>query len=700
LREYATIPAMADSAGLALPVFPTAATREVGLSRAWVALALGAITALAAALRLIALGKVGHNPFYDAAVRSMDDSLRNFFFGAYEPGGSVSIDKPPVDLWLQVTSVKLLGFNDLGLKLPEALGGTLAVPLLFDAVRRVFGTAAGLSAALALAILPAAVLTSRSDTMDAVMGLLLVAALWSLIRAAQTRRSRWIMIAALCVGVAFNVKLLEAFVPVPAFAVGAWLASTGSRGRRIRTMALALVVLLAVSLSWLTATSIVGSEPYAIGSTNGSPWNAAFVFNGLDRIGAAPAVKAPAKVTATAPAVTAPATTTPAAPVAPHPRDLDVRLHITPPGPTRLLARSGALPAPRLGLELLAALLLGIPALWARRRESASARVAAVSLGLWILTGAVFFSTMSRLHPRYVEAVSPAIAAGVGIGIAWLATARGRRPLFAGALAIALAVYAVWASFGDGLAIVGLGATILGVTCLVWAAFGRATRNTRAARLAPWGVALVVGGLLAAPLTDAVNVVNARLSDAGRPGAMPHERVLALSRFLTANRDGTRYEFASAGATQAGELIVHDGQPVRILTTFNGRPLISTRTLAREVARGDVRYALLGGFCTTYVPTSAVCSKLADWVRNHGVDVSKQVGVYGGLVWMLGPQALKLRAERAAAHARSRHRRAHLIAIARHHLGPVALRHRRALESERRAARRRQDRHRADHDHH
>src|SRR5271154_4289771 len=124
---------MADGAGLALPMFPTAATRELRLSRVWVVVAVGGIPALAACLRLLALSRVGGNPFYDAAVRSMGDSLRNFFFGAFEPSGSVSIDKPPVDLWLQVASVGLLGFNHASLKLPEALAGTLAGPLLFDA---------------------------------------------------------------------------------------------------------------------------------------------------------------------------------------------------------------------------------------------------------------------------------------------------------------------------------------------------------------------------------------------------------------------------------------------------------------------------------------------------------------------------------------------------------------------------------------
>ena len=94
------------------------------------------ITLGAAVLRLTQIGKVPPDPFYDAAVRSMTLSWHNFFFGAFEPGGSVSIDKPPVDLWLQVASVKLFGFTSTTLKLPEALAGIAAVPLLFAAVRR------------------------------------------------------------------------------------------------------------------------------------------------------------------------------------------------------------------------------------------------------------------------------------------------------------------------------------------------------------------------------------------------------------------------------------------------------------------------------------------------------------------------------------------------------------------------------------
>lgn len=80
---------------------------------------LAAIVAAAGALRLVHLGDVPGNPFYDAAVHTMATSWHAFLFGALDPSGGVSVDKPPVDLWVQVASVKLLGFNATALKLPR-----------------------------------------------------------------------------------------------------------------------------------------------------------------------------------------------------------------------------------------------------------------------------------------------------------------------------------------------------------------------------------------------------------------------------------------------------------------------------------------------------------------------------------------------------------------------------------------------------
>jgi len=210
--------------------------------RRWEWPVLAAITIGAAVLRLLAIGKVSPDPFYDAAVRSMSLSFHNFFFGAFEPSGSVSIDKPPVDLWLQVASVKLFGFSSTTLKLPEAFAGILAVPLLYAAVRRMWSPAAAVSAALGMAVLPVAVITSRSDTMDAVMMVLIVLALLLLVRAVETGSNAWLLAGAATLGLAFNVKLLESLVALPGLAVFAYLGLPGPRRGRLLQLAAASAV--------------------------------------------------------------------------------------------------------------------------------------------------------------------------------------------------------------------------------------------------------------------------------------------------------------------------------------------------------------------------------------------------------------------------------------------------------------------------
>ncbi|MBA3808901.1 MAG: glycosyltransferase family 39 protein [Solirubrobacterales bacterium] len=321
--------------------------------------AVAAITLAAAVLRLLAINKVSPDPFYDAAVRSMSLSWHSFFFGAFEPSGSVSIDKPPLDLWLQVISVKIFGFSSTTLKLPEAFAGIASVPLSYAAVRRVWNVPAGLAAAAAMAVLPVEVITSRSDTMDAVMMALIIVGLLCVVRSVEGGRTGWLLAGAAVLGLAFNVKLLESLVALPGIALLALLGLPGGFRRRARQIALASVVYVAVALSWLTATQLAPAHdrPWAIGSSNGSAWNAAFVFNGTERLGG----KSPEPQGTVYEAGHRYPTSTQSE------RD---HIPILPPSATRLLARIGPLSGQRLGLEMLIALLLGIPALiWGLRAE-------------------------------------------------------------------------------------------------------------------------------------------------------------------------------------------------------------------------------------------------------------------------------------------------------------------------------------------
>jgi 4-amino-4-deoxy-L-arabinose transferase-like glycosyltransferase len=75
-------------------------------------LGLGAVLSMAAALRLWRLDQNGFgNEYYTAGVRSMSQSWHNFVYNAFDPAGFISVDKPPVALWIQVASVSSSAFT-------------------------------------------------------------------------------------------------------------------------------------------------------------------------------------------------------------------------------------------------------------------------------------------------------------------------------------------------------------------------------------------------------------------------------------------------------------------------------------------------------------------------------------------------------------------------------------------------------------
>ncbi len=607
----------------------------------WVALA--AITAGAAVLRFAHLGQVIGDPFYDGAVRSMGLSWHNFFFGAVEPSGAIAIDKPPVDLWLQVASVKLLGFGSAALKTPEALAGTLAVPLLYAAVAPVFGVRAGLVSALALAVLPIELITARSDTMDAVMMALTVLALALLVRAARGGRTVWLLGAAAALGIAFDVKLLESVVALPGLALLAWMGLPGARRRRLVQLALATVVYVVVALAWLTGTLLFPTHdrPWAYGSTNGSAWNSAFVFNGLDRL--------EGKSLEGAQAAYQPSRHYPEATQAE--RDA---IPIPPPSPTRLLDRIGPLSGERLGLEVLVGLLLGGAALGAllwerrtRRRETTATDAAPngppnqqqrlrlallAGLMLWLLTGIALFSDMSRLHPRYTEAFTPAVAATLGIGLAWATERRGRDRLLA--LSVTLLVAALYAErllFGTSTVWWITAAGAVGALALAWSGFPRGDTPRAGVTV------LALLCLLAIPLWASLNAVRENVSDTNPLGILHHGELAPLSAYLRAHQGSAYYEAAFDSGTKMGELVERDARPILVLTTLEGDAFTSLARLRALVAAGKVRYAFLDEGCGPHSPpTDPDCSAPARWVSEHGTDVSKQAGMpRPGMLWRL-----------------------------------------------------------------
>ena len=155
---------------------------------AWPPPELAVLLALAAVLYLWSLGRNGYaNEYYSAAVRSMTQSWHAFLFGSFDRGGVMTVDKPPLALWVQALSARAFGYSSWSMLVPQAVMGVASVALVWDMTRRRFGRAAGFGAGLALALTPTAVAISRHNNPDALLVLCVTAAVWFLIRGLRGR---------------------------------------------------------------------------------------------------------------------------------------------------------------------------------------------------------------------------------------------------------------------------------------------------------------------------------------------------------------------------------------------------------------------------------------------------------------------------------------------------------------------------------
>src|SRR3954471_701364 len=180
----------------------------------------------------------------------MSSSWHDFLYGSFDSSGVMTVDKPPLALWVQAASVKVFGFHPLSMLVPEALMGVATVALVYDLVRRRFGRAAGFAGGLALALTPITVAISRHNNPDALLILCSTAALWFVVRAFADGRTRWLVLAGVCVGLGFEAKMAAALLVVPAIAA-AWL-WVAPRGRRVAVGQLLAggAAMIVVGLAW------------------------------------------------------------------------------------------------------------------------------------------------------------------------------------------------------------------------------------------------------------------------------------------------------------------------------------------------------------------------------------------------------------------------------------------------------------------
>ncbi len=272
-----------------VPAAPSAAPARLPAARrprGW-PLGLAAIALVALVLTGWQVWAGAPSEYYASIALSMSRSWSNFFFGAVDPAGTVTLDKIPGSFWIPALVVRVFGYSAWAVILPNALAAVAAALITAATARRLAGVRAGLIAGAIVATTPILVAVARSNQPETffVLGLALTA--WAAVRAVEQRRLGWLIAAGALVGLSFQFYMLEAWAVWPALAA-AYLCTRQSWARRIGHLALAGAVSLASSLWWVAIVAVIpaGARPY-IGSTLANdPWEMVFGYNGLGRFAA------------------------------------------------------------------------------------------------------------------------------------------------------------------------------------------------------------------------------------------------------------------------------------------------------------------------------------------------------------------------------------------------------------------------------
>ena len=579
------------------------------------AAALIAFLLIAAGLRLWRLEANGFGTeYYAAGVRSFLQGGWLTFYGAFDPAGFISLDKPPVAFWIQAAFASVLGFSGWTIHLPQALAGIASVAILYRLVRRPFGAAAGLIAALMLAIAPISVAVDRSNNTDSWLVFFL------LLAATMALRGRGLsFVAAMALlGVAFNVKMLAALVCGPALLAAYLVAAPFDWRRHVKWIAAGGATLLVVGLSWAVAFDLTpkGYRPYAGSSKGNSMLELIVIHNGLERF-----------VRNRQAPPTAATMLTPAAPQAQRLAAYDA----VPVGPFRLanpnLASQFAwlLPIALFGLVL------------ARRRHQASL----VLWGVWTLVyGIVYSSAGGIFHIYYLVTLAPPLAALAAIGFVQLWR---RGPAM---LALGLTVAALWQAYvlagplgweTPWLAAPGV-ALLAGLAALLRGKRPPALVGSLALLVLPaaWALSpIFMPGNLMLPSASLARWIG--VSDGRGPLLSRNFAALSddpkLQEFLLSHRGEARFIAATPTARLAAPLIIRTGQPVMAVGGFSGNdPILTHEDFVQRVARGEVRYVLLasagGGARRGAGGSPGAPSRQRDlvrWVRANGTPVDERL---------------------------------------------------------------------------
>ena len=588
---------------------------------------LPVLLALTGALYLFgALHNGMANSYYAAAVQAASQDWTAWLFGGLDAANYVSVDKPPLATMVMGLSARLFGFSSFSMLLPSVLAGVGSVWLVYAVVKRQFGFMSAAIAGVVLAFTPVAALMFGFNNPDAILTLMLTASGYAFLRSLEGKRPLlWLGLAGLFTGLAFNTKMLQGLMVLPAMVLVYLVFAKPPIITRFLHVMFAGVITTMSTLWWsvLVWLTPAGSRPWVGSTIDNNIWSLIFGYNGFGRLlggrggGGGPG-----------------GGTLPSGGMGGGPGGTGFG------GQTGIFRIFNNDFGPNIAWLLVLALAGGGLLLWILRKTPRTnrGRAAVMFWMLWLLIHIVIFSmTSGVIHPYYVVVMAPAVAALVGISLPFLWGAYTRRKSYAWLLPVLVGVTAVTTVIILGYAstmmwlmwIVGLlgMAGMIGLLISLYASRRWFQNLAIIAAIAACMLAPTVYTLATVNVAHTGSIPTAGPSSTAAMRGSNNETSQAdsqLVQYLLRHQHGATWLVAVASANESAAIQLTSGQPVMAVGGFNGSDTPLTLEQFKQLVKdGKVNYYAVsshgrGG-------PGGGSNEITAWVKQTGTVVN-----YGG----------------------------------------------------------------------
>ena len=611
---------------------------------------LPALLALTGALYLFgALHNGMANSYYAAAVQAASQDWTAWLFGSLDAANYVSVDKPPLATMVMGLSTRLFGFSSFSMLLPSVLAGVGSVWLVYGVVKRQFGFTSAVIAGATLMLTPVAALMFGFNNPDAILTLMLSASGYAFLRSLEGKRPLlWLGLASLFTGLAFNTKMLQGLMVLPAMVLVYLVFAKPPIITRFLHVMFAGVITTMSTLWWsvLVWLTPAGSRPWVGSTSDNNIWSLIFGYNGFGRLlggrgggggmGGTTALQTAGNTTQT---------------MADGAGMMPGGMGGGPggghgPGGTGFGGQTGIFRifnndfGPNIAWLLVLALAGGGLMLWILRKTPRTnrGRAAVIFWMLWLLIHIVIFSmTSGVIHPYYVVVMAPAVAALVGISLPFLWGAYTRRKPYAWLLPLLVGVTAVttviilryvgtmtWLIWTVGL--LGL-AGMIGLLVNLYMPRRWLQNLVIIAAITACTLAPTVYTLATVNVTHTGSIPTAGPNSTAMQGSNNESSQAdsQLVQYLVEHQNGATWLVAVASANESAAIQLTSGQPVMAVGGFNGSDTPLTLDQFKQLVKaGKVKYYAISSYGRGGGPGGSN-NEITAWVKQTGTVVN-----YGG----------------------------------------------------------------------